>query len=221
VAGSKVRAFPGQNRKRTPSVHPLVILIVFGVIAIAELPDKSLFASLVLGTRYRTSWVFAGVAAAFLVHVVIAVAAGGLLTLLPRRAVEVIVAALFAAGSLVLLLGREDQEVSEGVDHGVDATRNLATNAAMHRVMLTSFGVVFVGEWGDITQIATANYAARYHDPVSVGIGATLALWAVTALAITAGKKILDYVSVKVVRRVTGLILACFAALSTWSAIIR
>lgn len=200
-------------------MDPLVILIVFGVIAIAELPDKSLFASLVLGTRYRASWVFTGVATAFLVHVIIAVAAGGALTLLPRRALEVVVAVLFAGGALVLLLGREEAEVEEGIGEGVDASRNLAASPSFRRVAMTSFGVVFVGEWGDITQIATANYAARYHDPVAVGIGATLALWAVAALAITAGKRVLDYVSVRLVRRVTGLILAAFAVLSAWSAI--
>lgn len=200
-------------------MHPLVILIVFGVIAIAELPDKSLFASLVLGTRYRASWVFVGVAAAFLIHVIIAVAAGGLLTLLPHRVVEIVVAVLFTIGSLVLLVGREDEAVSEGVEEGVDASRSLSASPTFRRVALTSFGVIFVGEWGDITQIATANYAARYHDPLSVGVGATLALWAVAALAITAGKKVLDYLSVRVVRRVAGLILAGFAALSIWAAI--
>jgi len=200
-------------------MDPLVILIVFGVIAIAKLPDKSLFASLVLGTRYRASWVFAGVATAFLVHVIIAVAAGGLLTLLPHRVLDVVVAVLFAAGALLLLFGPEEAQVEEGIDEGVDASRHLAASPSWRRVALTSFGVVFVGEWGDITQIATANYAARYHDPISVGVGATLALWAVAALAITAGKRVLDYVSVRIVRRVTGLILAGFAALSAWSAI--
>jgi putative Ca2+/H+ antiporter (TMEM165/GDT1 family) len=199
-------------------VNPVVVLIVFGVIALAELPDKSLFASLVLGTRYRSSWVFAGAAAAFLVHVVIAVAAGGVLTLLPRRVVEGIVAVLFAAGALVLLLGRETEEISAGVEDAMQVASAHVTHT-FPRVALMSFGVVFVGEWGDITQIATANYAARYHDPVAVAVGATLGLWAVAALAVTVGKKALDYVAVTVVRRVTGMVLAVFAVLSAVAAL--
>lgn len=195
-------------------MQPLVVLIVFGVIAIAELPDKSLFASLVLGTRYRARWVFAGVAAAFLVHVVIAVAAGGVLTLLPHRVVEVVVTVLFALGAGILLLGREEETVEEGLEEGADAARQLRAEPTFRRVALTSFGVVFVGEWGDITQIATANYAAKYDDPLSVALGATLGLWAVAALAVTAGKKVLDHVPLTFVRRAAGVVLLVFAGLS-------
>ena len=46
-----------------------VTALVFGVVFLAELPDKTALAGLVLGTRYRASYVFAGVAAAFAVHV--------------------------------------------------------------------------------------------------------------------------------------------------------
>lgn len=197
-------------------MDPVVVGVVFGVIFISELPDKSLFASLVLGTRYRGLYVWVGVAAAFLVHVVIAVAAGQLLMLLPHRLVEAIVAALFLAGAAFLLLSKEHAEEAEGVTEGEQAAR-VATS--FRRVALTSFGVVFVGEWGDITQIVTANYAARYADPFSVGLGAVLALWAVAALAITAGSKLLDHVPMSVVRRVTGLILLGFAAYSGYAAV--
>ncbi len=200
-------------------MHPLVILIVFGVIVIAELPDKSLFASLVLGTRYRARWVFTGVAAAFLVHVVIAVTAGGLLALLPHRVVEGVVAVLFAAGAGLLLFGREEDEVAEGVEEGAQVTRAVRSHPTFGRVALTSFGVVFVGEWGDITQIATANYAARYHAPVAVAIGAVLGLWLVAGLAVTAGQKVLDYLSVTLVRRITGIVLSVFAVLSALNAL--
>ena len=62
-----------------------VIAVVFGVVFLAELPDKTALAGLMLGTRYRASYVFAGVAAAFAVHVALAVAAGSVLTLLPHR----------------------------------------------------------------------------------------------------------------------------------------
>src|SRR5947209_18626271 len=105
-------------------MDPFVILIVFAVIAVAELPDKSLFASLVLGTRYRASWVFCGVAVAFLVHVIIAVTAGGLLTLLPHRVVEIAVAVLFAIGAAIMLLGHESDEVASGVEESIEVARS-------------------------------------------------------------------------------------------------
>lgn len=192
-----------------------IVGTVFGVVFLAELPDKSLFASLVLGTRYRGLYVWVGVAAAFLVHVVIAVAAGQALTLLPHRVVEAVVAVLFLAGAAYLLLGSEEATSEAGVE---EADRAAPVAPSFTRVALTSFGVVFVGEWGDITQIVTANYAARYAAPFSVGLGAVLGLWAVAALAVTAGSRLLDHVSVTVVRRVTGVILLGFAAYSAVAA---
>ncbi len=83
---------------------------VFGLIFLAELPDKTALASLVLGTRYRPAYVFAGAGAAFAVHVVLAVAAGSLLTLLPHRALEAVVAALFLLGAVLMLRGRHEGE---------------------------------------------------------------------------------------------------------------
>ena len=184
-----------------------VVLTTFAVVFPAELPDKSLFASLVLGTRFRPLPVFCGVAAAFTVHVVIAVAIGGVFALLPRRLVLFVVAALFAAGAAWLLLGREEEAPAE-------PSRAAGAGQRPLRVALASFGVVFLGEWGDITQIATANLAARYGDPVSVGLGALLALWAVAGLALTVGRGLVQRVPARLVRRLTGAILAALAVLS-------
>src|SRR5579884_2267960 len=90
-----------------------IIAIVFGVIFIAELPDKSMFASLVLGTRFPKRYVWTGAAAAFLVHVTIAVAAGHLMTLLPHRLLEAIVGGLFLIGAGLLAFGKDEDEAEE------------------------------------------------------------------------------------------------------------
>jgi Ca2+/H+ antiporter, TMEM165/GDT1 family len=164
-----------------------VALTTFVVIFPAELSDKSLFASLALGTRFRPLPVFCGVAAAFAVHVVIAVTVGGVFSLLPERLVLFVVAALFAGGAALLLLGKEDEE------DAAEASRAMADQRPL-RVALASFGVVFLGEWGDITQITTANLAARYRDPISVGAGALLALWSVAGLALTVGRGLVQRV---------------------------
>jgi Ca2+/H+ antiporter, TMEM165/GDT1 family len=190
-----------------------VVLTTFVVIFPAELPDKSLFASLVLGTRFRPLPVFCGVAAAFAVHVVIAVAIGSVLfSLLPQRLVLFVVAALFAGGSAYLLLGREDDPET------AEASRAVTSHNPV-RVALASFGVVFLGEWGDITQITTANLTARYGDPLSVGVGALLALWSVAALALTVGRGLVQRVPARLVRRITGVLLAVLAVLSLVEAV--
>jgi len=181
------------------------VLVTFVVIFPAELPDKSLLASLVLGTRFRAVPVWLGASTAFLVHVVIAVAAGGLLRLLPSTVVEVVVTALFALGAAVLLLGREDEPDQVDVPGGPVSTV---------RMFWTSFGVVFVGEWGDITQLATANLAARYDDPLSVGVGAALALISVAGLVLLVGNRMLRRVPLVLVRRGAGLLLATLAVVS-------
>lgn len=191
-------------------MHFGLILLVFVVIFIAELPDKSLFAALVMGTRFPARYVWLGGAAAFLVHVIFAVSFGALLTLLPHRLLEAVVALLFLAGACLIYFGK----------HGLEdkPEPHLTTRAAHNpwRVFATAFSVVFTGEWGDITQIATANYAAKYHDPWSVAVGATLALWLVCGLAVLAGNKILKTISPVVLQRITVLILLGFAIYSAY-----
>ncbi len=182
-----------------------VIAVAFALTFLAELPDKTMFASLVLATRFRPSWVWAGVAAAFAVQMAIAVTAGQLLTLLPHRVVEFIVAGLFLAGSGLLWWMSSRPSVAEGAD----AARQGGPPETFLRAAGTSFAVIFLAEWGDITQLTAANLAARY-DPVLVFAGATLGLWAVAALAISVGAKSLRLIPMTWVQRITGTILLGF-----------
>lgn len=190
-----------------------VILTVFGIVFLAELPDKTALASLVLGTRYRPSHVFVGTAAAFLVHVVLAIAAGSLLALLPGRLLHAVVGALFLMGAILLLRGRHEAEEEEDLQLSGDKP------ATFRRVAAMSFGVILVAEFGDLTQIVTANLAAKYHDPISVGIGATLALWAVAGLAIVGGRGLLKVVPITVVTRTAAAIMGILAVISIVDAI--
>lgn len=197
-------------------VNIAVAAAVFVITFLAELPDKSLFASMVLGTRYRPFPVWVGAAAAFAVHMAIAVAAGQVLvTLVPHRLMEAIVAALFVAGAAYLLI------TSLRPDHGqsADAARQGNRPPSFPRVAGVGFAVVFLAEWGDITQITAANLTARYADPVSVFLGATLGLWAVAGLAVTAGAKSLAVIPMAWVRRISAAILLGFGVYSTIAAI--
>lgn len=191
-----------------------VIGIAFAVTFLAELPDKSMFASLVLATRYRPSAVWTGVAAAFAVHMAIAVAAGQLLTLLPHRVVDGVVAGLFVAGAVYLCVTSFRPAHLEGAD----AARQGGRPLSFLRVAATSFTVIFLAEWGDITQLTAANLAARYN-PVLVFVGATLGLWAVAAIAVSVGAKILNQIPVSWINRVTALILLALGGYAAVSAI--
>src|SRR6202011_5022955 len=106
----KPRAPAARPDRKPDPVNFALIPTVFAIIFLAELPDKTALASLVLGTRYRPLYVFAGTAAAFAAHVVLAVAAGSLLALLPHRLLAAIVGALFLLGAVLLLRGRHHEE---------------------------------------------------------------------------------------------------------------
>jgi len=188
-----------------------VIGIAFALTFLAELPDKSMFASLVLGTRHRAQWVWAGAAAAFTVQMAIAVTVGQLFALLPHQVVEAVVATLFVAGGVYLWVTSNRPHGSQGLD----ASREGGGPASFWRVAATSFAVVFVAEWGDITQLTAANLAAKYN-PVLVFVGATLGLWAVAATAVSIGAKSLSVIPMAWVSRITGTILL---ALGIYSAI--
>jgi putative Ca2+/H+ antiporter (TMEM165/GDT1 family) len=192
-----------------------IALLVFGVVFIAELPDKSMFASLALSTRYRRLYVWMGAATAFLVHVIIAVIAGHFLTLLPKHVIKIVIAILFAGGAGLLLFGKNEDE--ERIIN-TDERKAKRMSHSFTKVYGTSFLVIFLGEWGDITQIVTANYAAKYHNVLSVGIGAVLGLWAVSAFGIIVGSKVLDRIPARTVQRFTGFLLLVFAIISAAAA---
>ncbi len=188
-----------------------VAATTFALVFFAELPDKTALASLVLGSRYRPSFAFAGVAAAFAVHVVLALVAGGLLGLLPHRWLEAVVAALFALGSVLLLLrGRNEAEQAE---------RAIDVPPTFIRVAGTSFLVILVAEFGDLTQILIANLAARYHDPLAVGTGGLLALWVVAGLAMVGGRGLLRLVPMRLITVVAAGVMAVLAVVSLIGAI--
>ncbi len=188
------------------SIHAL--LQAFFTVFPAELPDKSMFATIVLVTRYRRpGWVWVGVVAAFSVHVVVAVVAGSLLGLLPDVVVQLVVGALFLGGAVLLWrAGRQAEGAPEVDERAVKATV-LATVAG-------SFGVIALAEWGDLTQIATASLAAKSGEPVATAIGAWLALAAVAGLAAAFGQELVRRVPLHKVNYIGA---AIFAGLGVWT----
>lgn len=190
-----------------------VVGIAFAVTFLAELPDKSMFASLVMATRYRPLYVWIGAATAFTVHMVISVTAGQLLALLPHQIVNGITAGLFVAGAGYLWY----LSFRPHLHDGGDAARLGVRSTSHWRIASAAFMLIFVAEWGDITQITTANLAARYN-PLLVFTGATLGLWAVTATAVLVGAKSLSILPLAWVSRITGTILLALGIVSAVAA---
>ena len=120
-----------------------VIAAAFILVLPVELPDKTLFATLVLATRFRPLPVFVGVGTAFAVQSLIAVIAGSLLTLLPEAVVSSVVAVLFLVGAVILW---------RSVRSGAEEEDDLA-DAPPHPSCLTtaaiSCGVLFAPLRGD------------------------------------------------------------------------
>jgi putative Ca2+/H+ antiporter (TMEM165/GDT1 family) len=152
----------------------------FALTFVAELPDKTVFATMLLATR-RSPWaVFIGAAAAFVVQTVVAVSCGSLLGLLPARVVHGIAGALFLI--LAVVMWRRPSEEEPGVGARAASPRFWSEAWA-------SFVVIFLAEWGDLTQFSTATLAAKFRAPVTIFVSAVLALWAATALAVLVGNK--------------------------------
>ena len=189
-------------------------LAAFALIVPVELPDKTFVATLVLATRYRPLLVWIGVSAAFVVQCLVAVVAGGLLSLLPSAVVGAAAGALFLVGAVVLWRGAASADAEETAEEQEAAAE---TTAELHgfKVVATSFGVLFLAEWGDLSQLLTAGLAARYHDPLSVFVGSWLALVTVAGLAVILGRTLLRFVRLSTISRfgaVVCLLLACLAA---------
>jgi putative Ca2+/H+ antiporter (TMEM165/GDT1 family) len=180
---------------------------VFGLIFVLELPDKTLVATVVMSARARPRAVFAGASVAFVVHMAIAALAGGLLTRLPHTPKELVVGLLFLGGAGYLLFVPEKHEQREGTLEGEAEMR-----ASAWREAVTAFSVIFVGEFGDLTQIQAANIVARTHQPLEVFVAASLALMSVAALGSFAGQSLVRIVPLARVRLVGGLIFAGLGA---------
>jgi putative Ca2+/H+ antiporter (TMEM165/GDT1 family) len=183
---------------------PEIFATVFGVIFIAELPDKTAVAALVLATRDRALPVFAGTASALITQSLIAVAAGGVLALLPARPVHIGAGLLFLVSAVSMWRSTEEPEPAAGE---TDALGSLdSAEPSFKGAFFNAFAVVFLAELGDLTQLGTAALAARFRSPVTVFAGSALALCAVAALAVFLGNRLSRLINPQHVQRVAALV---------------
>ncbi|MEA2642098.1 MAG: Ca2+/H+ antiporter, family [Chloroflexota bacterium] len=179
-----------------------LILSTFGIIFIAELPDKTALASLVLATRYPVRQVVIGACLAFLVQTLVAVVAGSLLQLLPSQIVRIGAGLGFLAFAVLALRRQEEKELTE-------EERKVARTTRRHWApWMASFAVVFAAEWGDLTQLATAALVAHTGQPIPVAIGSIAALWSVAVIAAVAGNRLGRLLSQNLLNRVSAALFA-------------
>ncbi len=202
-----------------------LFLSVFTFIFIAELPDKTAFATLLMATRSKPVAVFSGVALAFVVQSAIAIVFGGLLSLLPEKWVHIAAGLMFFAFAWHTWFHRDEEEIEEAQDAetiGEKALtqKNLSRQKIFWTTFTKSFMVIFIAEWGDITQLATATLAAKYHhDLLTVFIAATLALWAVTALAVLLGHRLKHIIHIDLLKKVSTFIFIIIGGYFIYTAI--
>jgi len=175
-----------------------IFLSVFAVIFVAELPDKTALAALVLATRHKPLPVFVGASLALTVQSLIAVTAGRLLSLLPQRYVHIAAGGIFVVSAFLMWRRKEEEPAHQKSDQPKEE--------GFWRTLWLVFGVVFIAEWGDLTQFATAALAANYHAPVLVFAAATLALWAVAGIAVFIGHRASKLISPQLTQKIAAVL---------------
>ena len=189
-------------------------LQAFAAVFPAELPDKTMVVTIVLVARYRRPLaVWCGTSAAYILHVAVAVAAGSLLALLPDLAVRAGTATLFTVGAVLMW-----RSAASGADEAPSQTDpdEAADTVSPLRVALASFGLVALAEWGDMSQLIVAGLAGSTGSPVATGLGGLTALLAVSGLAVTVGRGLVQRLELARLQRAAAavfLVLAVVTAL--------
>ncbi|MEO6021347.1 MAG: TMEM165/GDT1 family protein [Knoellia sp.] len=196
------------------SIDLTTIAIVFATIFVVELPDKTFIATLVMATRFRPLLVWIGVVAAFFVQTLVAVAIGGVLSQLPKRPIEIFAALMFLIGGVLLLRGAGKADEEEAETEEEFGEKGGTAPRAGWKIVTFCFTVLFLAEWGDLSQILTASMVLRFDAPLSVFIGAFLALAAVSGLAAVLGRTLLQRIKLSTIRRVGGGVCLILAAVS-------
>jgi len=190
-----------------------VLALTFAAIFVVELPDKTFIAALVLSTRYRPLAVWVGVGLAFLVQTLIAVSVGHAVSFLPSYVVQVVAAVIFTIGAVLLLREAPHADADEAATEAEYAGKAAVARTGW-RAVGASFLVLFAAEWGDLSQLLTISLVGKYHEPVSVFLGAWGALLAVSGLAVIAGRVLLRYIRLSTIHYVGAAVCAVLAALT-------
>jgi Ca2+/H+ antiporter, TMEM165/GDT1 family len=194
------------------------------LITSAELGDKSFFITILLSMRHPRGWVFSGTVLALALMTVLSVLAGRLFASVNPAYLPYLryaeVAIFLGFGCKLLYRGwrmslHERNEALAMARAEIEQTQEapLATQSKVWKIIVETFTLIFLAEWGDRTQFATITLATN-HDRIGVTMGATLAHTICAAIAVSAGKSIAGGISEKLVNLVGGGLFIIFALIS-------
>lgn len=168
------------------------IMIPLLAVGLAEMGDKTQLSVLLLSSRTREyAQLLAGIMLAFLLADGFAILVGSWVTnVVPLHLLKLVSGAVFILFGVMILRGDgEEEEVS---------------HLSSRNAFLSGFSMIFLSEWGDKTQIASALFATEY-DPIMVFIGVMTALLILSAIAIYLGKLLSSRIDRRQVTRVAGV----------------
>jgi putative Ca2+/H+ antiporter (TMEM165/GDT1 family) len=175
-------------------------LVSTGIVALAEIGDKTQLLAFVLAARFRRPLpIVAGILVATIANHAFAAAIGAWITSLmgPEILRWVLGASFLAMAAWTLVPDKLDDD---------------ETQLARYGVFLTTLIAFFLAEMGDKTQVATVALAARYHGIVAVVAGTTLGMMLANVPAVYFGDRIANKVSLKLVHGIAALIFAALGA---------
>lgn len=190
-------------------MHVGTFVGIFALMFVLELPDKTFIATIIMSTRARPAMIVIGASTAFVLQMGLAVGAGSLLTLFPTRWKDLIVGLLFLGGAGYLLLVSQKEEEEKG-EREAEPERH----STRWREITTAFAVIFIGEFGDLTQIQAANFEAKLHQPLEVFVASSLAMILISFLGAYGGAALVRVIPLYRIRLAGGLI---FAGLGLWT----
>ncbi|MEY3418254.1 MAG: hypothetical protein RJA46_25 [Pseudomonadota bacterium] len=173
------------------------LVLSTGVVALAEMGDKTQLLSLMLAARYpkQALAIIAGILIATIAnHACAALLGHWLTTFLSPDLLKWILGLSFLGIGLWLLVP----------DHIDDAAGSKVADRAF-QVFILTVGLFFLAEMGDKTQIATIALGAKYSDVVSVTIGTTLGMMLANAPAVWIGQKFTKRMPIKWVHAVAAV----------------
>jgi putative Ca2+/H+ antiporter (TMEM165/GDT1 family) len=175
------------------------LLVSIGIVALAEIGDKTQLLTLVLAARYKRPWpIVAGIFVATLVNHAIAGAVGAWLTkAIGPDAMRWILGVSFLAMAGWML-------IPDKLDDADAAPRRIGG------VFVSTTVLFFLVEIGDKTQVATVALAARFDSLAAVVMGTTIGMLLANAPVAFFGDALAKRLPVRAVHRVTAL---AFAAL--------
>ena len=166
----------------------------FGLITLAEIGDKSQLVCMTMAVRHRALPVLLGAIVAFSFLNLLAVLFGAAASnWLPDTAVYVIVAFLFTFFGIHAWRAKPSSNTDD------------ITEKSDRSVWIATFLLIFVSEFGDKTQVAVAGLSSAAQ-PVSVWIGATLALAVTSILGVLAGRTLLQRIPIAILHRISAVI---------------